>query len=294
MILLLSNVALILSGALAPYCPDKFGQPNFNLWLIMKALYFCLYVGALTIGHWMFSYEYYNMVRIIPFVLNDIAPPESILKSNRVQFWVWIGINMIVAFLGGVAKYFFLFYYAELACVNTYNRENLIKSFVYFTGVSLILCILAIIYGLYLGFAIFHIKQLINKKKLQVNTKIMLIHSATFFIYVISTIVCALTRINPKDLKHILLSLAFYSFCSTMTEGMICYIFWNMNNIQFVPVPSALETNEEEVATEEAIEEVRVERTDSEFDLQLRMWQQFMRVDTFSVYQRSRTSLAVS
>ena len=84
MILLLSNVALILSAVLAPYCPDKFGQPNFNLWLIMKALYFCLYVGTLAIGHWMFSYEYYNMVRIIPFVLDDIAPPESILKSNRV------------------------------------------------------------------------------------------------------------------------------------------------------------------------------------------------------------------
>ena len=138
---------------------------------------------------------------------------------------------MIVAFLSGVAKYFFLLYYAELVCVNTYNRENLIKSFVYFTGVSLILCILAIIYGLYLGFAIYHIKQLINKKKLQVNTKIMLIHSATFFIAVISTIVFALTSFNPKDLKHILLSLAFYSFCSTITEGMICYIFWNMNSI---------------------------------------------------------------
>ena len=45
-----------------------------------------------------------------------------------------------------------------------------------------------------------------------------------------------------------------------------------MDSIQFVPVPSTQE-NDEEVATEEIIEEVRVERTDSEFDLQLRMWQ---------------------
>ena len=59
-------------------------------------------------------------------------------------------------------------------------------------------------------------------------------------------------------------------------------------------MPSALETNEEEVATEEAIEEVRVERTDSEFDLQLRMWQQFMRVAPSSVYRRSRTSTSTS
>ena len=65
-----------------------------------------------------------------------------------------------------------------------------------------------------------------------------------------------------------------------------------MDKIQFVPLPATLETDEEEVITEEAIEEVRVERTDSEFDLQLRMWQQFMREAPSSVYQRTRTSSA--
>ena len=40
-----------------------------------------------------------------------------------------------------------------------------------------------------------------------------------------------------------------------------------MDNIHFVPVPAAHENDEEEVATEEVIEEVRVERIDSEFDL---------------------------
>ena len=46
-----------------------------------------------------------------------------------------------------------------------------------------------------------------------------------------------------------------------------------MNNIQFVPVPAALENDEEEVFTEDVIEEVRVERTDFNFDIQMRMWQ---------------------
>ena len=57
-----------------------------------------------------------------------------------------------------------------------------------------------------------------------------------------------------------------------------------MDNIQFVPLPATMETDEEEVTSEEAIEEVRVERIDSDFDLQLRMWQQFMRVVPSSVY----------
>ena len=50
---------------------------------------------------------------------------------------------------------------------------------------------------------------------------------------------------------------------------MICYIFWYMDTIKFVPVPDDWENDDEEVA----YEEVRVDRTDSDFDLQLKMYQ---------------------
>jgi len=50
---------------------------------------------------------------------------------------------------------------------------------------------------------------------------------------------------------------------------MTCYIFWNIDEIKFVPVPA---NKESDVSIENLIEEVRVERTDSDFDLQLRMW----------------------
>ena len=46
-----------------------------------------------------------------------------------------------------------------------------------------------------------------------------------------------------------------------------------MDSIQFVPVPATEDNDNEEAAKEEVMQEVRVERTDSEFDLQLRMWQ---------------------
>ena len=65
-----------------------------------------------------------------------------------------------------------------------------------------------------------------------------------------------------------------------------------MENIQFVPVPDVQENNDDQVAAEEATEEVRVERTDSDFELQLRMWQQFMRVAPSLVNRRTRTSSA--
>ena len=76
----------------------------------MYAVTTCLYIGLQSVANWMFSYEYFNMVRIIPFVLDDVPPPESILKSNKVQFWLWTVLNMIVAFLSGIFVYFCIFF----------------------------------------------------------------------------------------------------------------------------------------------------------------------------------------
>ena len=67
-----------------------------------------------------------------------------------------------------------------------------------------------------------------------------------------------------------------------------------MDSIQFVPVPAAQQNDDEEVGTEDLIEEVQVERTDSEFDLQLRIWQQFMRVPSSSIYRSLKTSAATT
>ena len=74
----------------------------------MTSTFYVIMYGCENIGHWMFSYEYYNMARIIPFVLDDIAPPERIVKSNRVQYWVWFILNIVVLALIGVSYYFIL------------------------------------------------------------------------------------------------------------------------------------------------------------------------------------------
>ena len=67
---------------------------------------YVIYFGLQNIAHWMFSFEYYKMVRIIPFVLDDKTLPQSILKENTVQFWVFIVLNTICAILLGVTYYF--------------------------------------------------------------------------------------------------------------------------------------------------------------------------------------------
>ena len=49
--------------------------------------------------------------------------------------------------------------------------------------------------------------------------------------------------------------------CSTLTQAMICYIFWNIDNIPAQVVRGLSEHDE-----------VQVEEIDQFFDLQLRLW----------------------
>ena len=48
-------------------------------WIALCAFNF-FFEKLRDVAQWMFAYEYYNMARIIPFVLDEINPPEHIAK----------------------------------------------------------------------------------------------------------------------------------------------------------------------------------------------------------------------
>ena len=70
--------------------------------------------------------------------------------------------------------------------------------------------------GLYLGLSIYRIKKLIKAKGIEVNTKIMILHAATFGFYVFSTILWPLTNMyKVKDFY--IIALASIIVCSSAT-----------------------------------------------------------------------------
>ena len=75
----------------------------------------------------------------------------------------------------------------------------------------------------------------------------------------------------------------FNIICSTVTQAMICYIFLNIDSIQ-PPVGRGVSEHDEVHAVE----------TDAHFDLQMRLWHQFMRDpdDIASIYQSNETKIA--
>ncbi len=95
----------------------------------------------------------------------------------------------------------------------------------------------------------------------------MIVHALTVSIYLLSLFVwiAAQTFAYKKFLAYTLQLPEI--FCNRLTQVMICYIFWNMEKIQFVPVPTAYKTAEEEVAPEDAIKLELVPSTDLTFSL---------------------------
>ena len=95
----------------------------------------------------------------------------------------------------------------------------------------------------------------------------MIVHALMVILYLLScfAFVVALEILPLKPFYFAVDILSF--FCSSTTQMMICYIFWNMDNIQFVPVPAAQQNVDEEDTRDDAIEEVQVKQTDYEFDL---------------------------
>ena len=234
---LLSNVA----GVFGTFAySEKLKDTTNNVWLLVYSLILAINQGLANIADWEFSFEYYNMVRIIPFVLDEIPPPLIIVKSNIAQFWILTILNTIAAVLLGVSSFF-----------KNINDQVII---IY------VLTLFSFISAIYLVWSVYRIRKLTKEKKLDINTKIIIVHALTVSIYLLSLFAFAWPWQHNLIVQYAARFLE--AFCNRLTQVMICYIFWNMDNIKFVPVPTAQQTADEEVAPEDAIEEVRVERTD--------------------------------
>ncbi len=91
----------------------------------------------------------------------------------------------------------------------------------------------------------------------------MIVHVLTVSIFLLSLL--AFLSSFYFDMYFVYASHILETFCNRLTQVMICYIFWNMDNIKFVPVPTPKQTADEEVAQEDAIKVELVQSTDSDF-----------------------------
>jgi hypothetical protein len=99
--------------------------------------------------------------------------------------------------------------------------------------------LLGLISAIYLVMSIYRIRRLTKENKIEINTKIMILHVSTVTIYLLSLLiyVCGCTVSPNKYFVAVAYSLEI--FCNHLIQVLICYIFWNMENIKIVPQQAA-------------------------------------------------------
>ena len=83
-LLIISNIACILYHS-------AFKSPE-NVW--DDGMYFLHYV-CLAVSHWTFSYEYFKMARVLPYVLIEENIPKKATSCNKVHYWIWFLLNIV-------------------------------------------------------------------------------------------------------------------------------------------------------------------------------------------------------
>jgi drug/metabolite transporter (DMT)-like permease len=103
----------------------------------------------------------------------------------------------------------------------------------------MIICLLDLISGIYLGLSIYRIRKLTKEKGIEINTKIMIVHVLTFILSLLSMFIWVFAIELPDPHAFYYVADIFLYSCACITQMMICFIFWNMDNIKFVPLPAA-------------------------------------------------------
>jgi hypothetical protein len=136
----------------------------------------------------MFAFEYYSISRYMPFLLVKMSPDSGMISFDEKVYKTFFVLNILMPVVNGVSlgEYNFcdkLYPPDEGGHCTFWSKFQFTA--LYFVG------LLMIISGIYLGYAINKIRGHLSENggKQQINTAILLVHSATFALYMVSIIV---------------------------------------------------------------------------------------------------------
>ena len=59
------------------------GENSNTMLIIFMAVSYTIYYTCVNVAHWLFAYEYFNLVRTIPYVFANKKIPPELLASNK-------------------------------------------------------------------------------------------------------------------------------------------------------------------------------------------------------------------
>ena len=183
--------------------------------------------GLFNVSHWIFSFQYYSTAYGMHYFLSKNEMSEYTVKFNKALQITMIILNTLVPLVYSIC----LFEYKK-TIYQKYEIPNVWSLPFIITKYSVEA--FQIISGIFLGYAIFKIRQLlVQYGELDViKIKVLIVHSLSFSLYILSIIVFSvfsfilLLKENPTNRINYYWANIISAVFSFLSQACLCGILW--------------------------------------------------------------------
>lgn len=187
-------VLMIANYQVVRYADKTAPNESIFLWIAIDSISYTCYFVPFNVAHWLFSFEYFSIAKIMPLVLKaDKSKQTDTERRLAILKWIILVVNVLAAIASGL-----LLYLDNLVYFN-HPKEHLNApyawGFVYAQNTQYLLLIVS---GLFTLYAVYYIKWYISQglKPKQINEKNLILHSTAFIAYLCALIFDAAFFIN--------------------------------------------------------------------------------------------------
>ena len=186
-LLLVYNLAVIARywslKAIIKSLDNDLSKNSIISWLVAEASALVIQWACFNLAHWFFAYQYFEIARQTPFLKANEDVPQNILKCDKAINKTMITLNIFFPLMYGIST--FQWNYIEI-----YIGEKPLWLVIGARLLINVIVFLQIVSGTFVGYALFKIKQSINKEDASiVNVKTMTFHLLAFGIYTFSALI---------------------------------------------------------------------------------------------------------
>lgn len=134
-------------------------QKSERFWIQWAGVFSGAHDLAFNCAHWTFSFEYYKIARSMPFALRGVALPHRMVVCQWTLNLVFMTLNILVPLFSSICDSVLIALFAKSFNQNV-DTEGWTKAGIVF---HLLVGLLQVISGLFLGYAIIKIRQFLGK-----------------------------------------------------------------------------------------------------------------------------------
>lgn len=223
------------------------------------------------IVHWVLASSYRSISKEMPRIVQGSDVDHAARRRERIVFWVMMAANI-------------LFPVVEVVGFQGWNFQFFVElkqePDAYWLDISAVgqnaMWICQIISGFTLVQAIYRIRRFMSEQDdNSVDTKMMTLHASAFGLYLISVvglIIVNTLQLFDLDLKLtlfgvVIIAATVFLCLSFIAQVLLCAIFWDLGR----------KKEKQEESEEEEFAEVTLEDWDEDAELQMRIWNSFLR-----------------